>query len=187
MLKKTQKVPKIPSPAIKPHQIIHWKPYRLAGRFPKPIRPWLTDRHSLTAKLKQHCNDFNIQRLFEGWEQPLASEQQLLKLPDGQKVWTRCVLLQCQQHPLVYARSLIPNFGSGNPWLNIQQLGDQPLGELLFQLPNLHRSHFEFSQTQLAWPHLPQTFNHPPHYARRNLFWQQQSPLLLTEVFLEML
>jgi len=194
MLKKMPKSPALPSkftndwqqsgaPAFKS---LHWKPAALHGRFPAHIRPWLTDRSSLTAKLKCQCHQFSVQRLFEDWAKPLPSERQKLKLPHTQKVWTRCVLLLCNDNPVVYARTLIPNFTPGNPWLKIQQLGNQPLGELLFQLPNLQRSAFEFSQTQALWPYLPDQLSFTDTYARQCLFHQAKAPLLLTEVFLKM-
>lgn len=163
---------------------LHWKPAVLHGRFPTHIRPWLTDRSSLTAKLKRQCQQFSVQRLFEGRALPLPSEQQKLKIPHGKNVWSRCVLLLCNGQPVVYARTLIPNFTPGNPWLKIQQLGNQPLGELLFQLPNLQRSTFEFTQTQIPWPYLPAQPSSQDTYARQCLFHQAKAPLLLTEVFL---
>ncbi|GAB6034969.1 chorismate--pyruvate lyase family protein [Galenea microaerophila] len=184
MLEKFEKKPK--SPVLPGKNVrLHWKPASLHGRFPISIRPWLSDRSSLTAKLKQQCASFHVQRLFEGWDTPLPSEQQKLKLTDGQQVWTRCVLLLCNQQPIVYARTLIPHFSAGNPWLNLQHLGNRPLGEWLFQLPNLKRSPFEFAQTQLRWPYLPTPIESQSTYARRCLFQQNQAPLLLTEVFLK--
>jgi len=204
MLKKMPKSPALPpkTPAFLPSsyqhttelknaagQILHWKPAALHGRFPPHIQPWLADRGSLTAKLKQKCQHFEVQRLFEGWAMPLPSEQQKLKLPLGQKAWTRCVLLLCNGVPVVYARTLIPNFTPGNPWLQIQHLGNQPLGELLFQLPNLQRSPFEFCQTLAHWPYLPIENPQPLQrtQARRCLFQQDNAPLLLTEVFITQL
>ncbi len=163
---------------------LHWLPATLVGRFPAAIRPWLQDRGSLTQKLKQQCPHFSVQRLFEGFALPLPSEAQKLNLSSQTQVWTRIVLLMCDQQPVVYARTLIPHLTPANPWQRIQNLGNQPLGELLFELPHLHRSEFEFTQTQACWPACPNALSQTLTYARRNLFLQQSHPLLLTEVFL---
>ena len=76
--------------------------------------------------------------------------------------------------PRLLARAVIPHWGPDNPWAPVAVLGATPLGELLFALPGLERSEFEWSTT-LSWA--------PSRWARRCQFDHQGTPLLLTEVF----
>jgi chorismate--pyruvate lyase len=121
------------------------------------------------------------------------------------QAWVRCVLLQCPA-PLgslgvrgardslnwVYARTVIPNLTPHNPWANLQSLGNQPLGEILFDNPQIQRTAFEFLNPPLsAWPYLSHHLGAPLNTqnapARCSVFTQPnapQHPLHLTEVFL---
>ena len=168
-----------------------WKPKRLLRRITHEanIQAWLTTPDSLTAKLKQSCSNLQVHVLSETIERPLIEEARALNLPPQETAWVRCVLLKCAQQDWVYARTIIPNLSASNPWQSLQNLGDKPLGEVLFELPGIQRSEFEFSKQPLkSWPYLktaltnitPKTLG----YARRSVFRQQNWPLLLTEVFL---
>lgn len=147
---------------------------------------WLLERGSLTLKLRQTCPTLKVKVLDEGFASPLVDEAEKLHIePNHQAfmpVWLRCVQIECENQPLIYARTVIPHFNANNPWHQIQQLGSQPLGEILFSRNDLQRSEFEFCLSD-HWPHQPA--NNPAHFARRCLFQQNGYPLLLTEVFLD--
>lgn len=169
-----------------------WKPAGLIFRITSKvaIHKWLKIPTSLTAKLKSLCPDLQVVVLSEKFEVPLVSESQKLGLPLDEKAWVRCVLLKCGERHWVYARTIIPYLTPQNPWYELQQLGDKPLGEVLFEMPSIERSAFEFSKDKIdAWPYLVKALQ-TPHvvnqfgFARRSIFKQQQAPLLLTEVFL---
>jgi chorismate-pyruvate lyase len=73
----------------------------------------------------------------------------------------------------------------------VLRLGRHALGVLLFRLPDLQRSGFEWSQGW-TWPHADHWTGHasapsrPEPLARRCVFLREQAPLLLTEVFLDL-
>lgn len=142
---------------------------------------WLLERGSLTQRLREHWGDAAVQLLDEGLSTPLPHEAQLLGLPPDAHAWVRCVLLVCRGEPRVYARTVIPHWTPHNPWAQVQRLGQQPLGELLFRLPELQRSAFEWN-ADARWPHLQNRQGEP--LARRCVFIRDNAPLLLTEVFL---
>ena len=150
-----------------------------------PSRDWLLERGSLTARLRDHWGDVTVRLLDEGQTVPLPHEAQRLGITPDTTTWVRCVLLVCQGRPRVYARTVIPNWGRHNPWAEVQRLGQQPLGELLFRLPDLQRSGFEWGPAQ-NWPHAGQwqAAGSSDALARRCVFARAQAPLLLTEVFL---
>lgn len=168
-----------------------WKPARLIRRITtdSKTQSWLTTPDSLTAKLKQSCPELQVRVLSEAEERPLLDEAKALNLHPQATAWVRCVLLKCGEQDWVYARTIIPNLTDHNPWQNLQNLGNKPLGEVLFELPSIQRSTFEFSKQPLKnWPYLKtalgQTQPKDIGYSRRSVFQQQKHPLLLTEVFL---
>lgn len=168
-----------------------WKPASLLQRLQPSaqIADWLKTQQSLTARIRLLCPDMKVIVLSEKLERPLLDEAKALGLAFNDKAWVRCVLLQCQQNSWIYARTVIPNLDSENPWHHLQHLGDKPLGEVLFEQNNIQRSDFEFCSQPLAeWPYLLENthYQNPQlrSFARRSLFSKQQAPLLLTEVFL---
>ena len=169
-----------------------WKPSGLLSRISpsSKIQAWLTTPTSLTAKLKVLYPSLEVIILSEALEVPLLNESQKLGINRDEEAWVRCVLLRCQDKNLIYARTVIPNLTSSNPWHHLQSLGNKPLGEVLFELPSIERSPFEFSKDSLNyWPHLVENLadesaTKKPGFARRSIFIQENAPLLLTEVFL---
>lgn len=177
------------------HQATHtrplfWKPAKLIQRITsvKNTQYWLTTKGSLTAQLRLLCPELEVVILSEKLERPLANEAQSLGLQPSEPAWIRCVLLKGGGENWIYARTIIPHFVESNPWFHLQQLGNKPLGEVLFQDNTIQRTPFIFARQPLTtWPYLPlsshQT-NTTIGYARRSVFTQQKAPLLLTEVFL---
>lgn len=147
---------------------------------------WLTERGSLTARLRETWGTVSVEVIQEGPSKPLPYEADRLGLPDAEPAWVRCVWLRAGGRARLYARTVIPHWGPHNPWTQVQHLGRQPLGELLFRLPGLERSAFEWCG-DAQWPSPePDTNARANVLARRCLFRREEAPLLLTEVFLDM-
>lgn len=168
-------------PRYQRYQPKRWYPPSMIQRLTANAhnQAWLTDTSSLTQKLRQYCPGLRVEIISEGFDTPLHDEAQNLRLPTQQQAWLRQIRLMCGDQPLVYARSVMPHFTTRNPWWHIKHLGHQPLGEVLFNQPQLKRSDFEFCQA--AWP---KQGSSSPLLARRCCFYNQNAPLLLTEVFL---
>lgn len=169
----------------------HWKPEKLLSRISREhrLQSWLKDDRSLTHKLRLFCPELKVEVLNEAQQKPLREESEHLRLSVNQQCWVRSVLLKCQGTALIYARTVIPRLDSNNPWHKLQELGNQPLGEILFdpQQTKIHRSEFIYARMKLA--DLPYLNEMPDRelvtgYARQSVFEQHQAPLLLTEVFL---
>lgn len=170
---------------------LHWKPARLIRRVirDRKTQTLLTFNTSLTAKLRSCCTNLQVVILSETIELPMISEAIRLGLDNNEEAWVRCVLLQCADQNWIYARTVIPKLEVQNPWYSLQTLGTKPLGEILFETPNIQRTDFEFAKSQhMTWPHFMQTLpaGHitTESFARRSVFIKDQHPLLLTEVFL---
>lgn len=169
------------------HNPLNWLPLALIKRLelPSKLKPWLLDNGSLTEKLRQAFGAIEVDVLAEGLAIPMTSEAQSLGLAANEQAWIRCVCLHIKGQPLIYARTVIPNWQANNPWYQIKHLGRRPLGEVLFQIPNIERTPFELSQHPANyWPNLNSDRPSSPTFARRSIFTQQQAPLMLTEVFL---
>ena len=140
---------------------------------------WLQEPGSLTARLARQWPDVAVQVLSEGVAPPLPDEAQRLDMGRDERAhaWVRCVQLVGGGVVRLRARTVIPQWTPGNPWRLVQQLGTRPLGELLFSLPGLQRSGFEWSSRVApaggdVW-------------SRRCVHTHQGAALLLTETFVD--
>lgn len=157
---------------------------------PLALRHWLTDRTSLTAKLKLHCSQFRVQCLHQRQQLCLADEYAAVGLARRLRVHERDVLLRCQEQAVVFAHTIVPLQASVADWPFFNTLGERSLGTTLFGDPQVQRGALHFAR-------LPQ--QHPlvrraslatgealpaPVFARRCLFRRRNGLLLVTELFL---
>ncbi|MDX3775168.1 chorismate lyase [Chromatiaceae bacterium AAb-1] len=148
---------------------------------PAELAPWLLEAGSLTARLKAHSQTFRLQCL----QQQITVLPLFLSklLPDTTIAQVREVILWCNDKPCVYAQSWLPQ-QSLQAVAALSALGEQPLGEYLFNQQGLSRSPIEVTQLHAELPQL--TGYHPGQcWARRSVFrLNNSSPLLVAEVFL---
>jgi chorismate--pyruvate lyase len=166
----------------------HWHPETLFNRLrlSQSQKSWLLETQSLTAKFRQTCPHLQVEVLSEKWERPSTQEAIALNLPLNEWAWVRCIVLKCDELPLLYARTIIPACLPKNPWFALKSLGSRPLGEVLFTLKNRQRSAFVLSRMSTSLPYFSPS--KPPsddYLARQSCFYQGSFPLLLTEVFLD--
>ena len=129
------------------------------------------------------------------------SESQLLHKNPRQQCLIREVLLQCNGQPWVYARSVIPVSSLRGPIRHLRHLDTRPLGQLLFNTPNMRRSPFQITQlsAQQLIHELNQNFGGPAMtqlkpqrllpendtlWGRRSRFTIYNKPLIVSEIFL---
>ena len=58
-----------------------------------PLRPWLAEQGSLTARIRRHSRDFSVAVLRQGRGRPYLDEARLLGIRRGRLAWVREVLL----------------------------------------------------------------------------------------------
>lgn len=152
------------------------------------LASWLLDPNSLTARLKSHCQQFNLEVLGQNVE-PCAAAEVFDGVAVGDDVLVREVILYCDGKPHVFARSLLPLTSLTGDEAKLGNLGSQPLGHVIFNSPSLKRNYIEVSQfsqgstvdslcTQLGLPLFQ------PLWGRRSLFSIEGKPLTVAEVFL---
>lgn len=155
-----------------------WHPHRRRNHIslPRNLQYWLLDPGSLTQRLMQTSRgDFRVERLHEGWGRATLSEARVLGISPRQKVWVREVhLLGCGE-PWVFARSLIPFSTLRGRQRRLRNLGNTPLGAVLFQDTSMRRGPIETARVQ---------YRNQSTWGRRSVFYLENRPLLVNEVFL---
>ena len=149
---------------------------------------WLFDPLSLTARLKKHCQTLSVEVL----------GQKIIACPPndacdvinvGEQVLVREVLLFCDGKPHVFARSLLPLTSLTGDQKELADLGDKPLGHIIFNNPSLERKLIQTAtfEADSSVGVLSQKLTLPPLtklWGRRSLFYLEAKPFVVTEVFL---
>lgn len=154
------------------------------------LRPWLQERGSLTARLRQQYPDFSVRVLSQGWKKPNVDELALMRLPTGTRAWVREVMLMGQGQPQVFAHSVIARKDLRGTWCQLRKIGRVPLGAALFANARVTRGQLHYCKLTARHPlhqALQGYFPIRPHevlWARRSLFGLRYHRLLVTEVFL---
>ncbi|MCL1075630.1 chorismate--pyruvate lyase family protein [Shewanella dokdonensis] len=167
------------SPGFPFGDIIQWLAEPPRSCLTPALTTWLTADGSLTQRLRQCCQQFDVTLLGETISAPLPGEWP----GTAERLWIREVLLCLDNLPLVYARTLAP------PSLTqLQHRGQKPLGELLFTDKNFIPGHMEWGQAPTTGniQQLANTLGQAATaiWGRRRYFQHQQQQLLVAEFFL---
>ncbi len=163
-----------------------WRPeHQFPARLlPRGVRWWLLDDGSLTDRLSALGN-FRVERIYQGWQFPLASERSLLQQSTRQLALIREVQLLLDDIPVVFARSVFPFASLTGPLTHLRRLRNSSLGAILFSNPGLERSHFEVTVLGTDCDYLPPGLRQTePAWGRRSLFRVADRELVVSEVFL---
>ena len=153
---------------------------------PSALKDIIFDHGSLTARLKQlHHNSFSVRVLKHHWSRPTQSEQQFLSSQDN-RASIREVLLFGSGKPLVFARSVLPESSLTDDNQVMLDLGSKPLGEYIFNQPDLVRGVIEIAEVPAVQfnPYLDFNYQKELAWARRSLFRVNGKPISVCEVFL---
>ena len=160
-----------------------------AFRAPRALRNTLSDRGSLTQRLKSQYADFSVIPIARGLAPPFLDEARALHLHSHTLAYVRDVLLIGGGHVRVFAHSVLPRSSLRGDWNGITRLGTKPLGEALFTNPRIRRRDLTIRRLDVRHPlyraaqrHTGITVRHL--WARRSVFCLGGRPLLVTEVFL---
>ncbi|WP_303787112.1 chorismate lyase [Azovibrio restrictus] len=160
---------------------------RLTGR--PAMQDWLTERGSLTARLRACCQTFELRCLTQRLEVLDADEAARLGVRPGSLAWVREVLLLTDGVPVIFAHTVMARRPRHPFDLRFGALGERSLGSLLFSDPGIARGPLEFRCLDQR---------HPLHrraeailgplparlWARRSHFGRQAKGVLVTELFL---
>jgi chorismate--pyruvate lyase len=168
-------------------------PFRTAW-LPKPpgsgaFRHWLVDDGSLTQRLRAKCGRFSVERVRQRRARPLPDEALLLRMHPHERALLREVSLCSDGHPVVFAHSVLPRSSLRGAWHGLGRLGTKPLGAALFANPHVIRKPLAFRKLlphHALYARAVELLAERPDclWARRSLFLLNNSPILVTEVFL---
>ncbi len=136
---------------------------------------WVSDAGSLTKRLKfASSNNFSVKLNEERWQTnlPVAVRALFGPVDRSHKFWSRKVTLLGYDTPWVKAHTLIPEHSLLSPLKQVMELNTQPLGEYLFNHPDLVRCAMDV--TPLSGD----------TWGRRSLFYLFGKPILVAEFFL---
>lgn len=157
---------------------------------PASLASWLTDTGSLTRRLQAHNHyDFSVQLLGNHWIKPLTDECQSLNLSMSALAYQREVRLMDGEFANVYARTVIPRATFMAMQYRFNNLGNKPLGELLFTEPFVERGSIEVAclkpgQWLYEMAVLEENIRPEELWGRRSLFNISGKKLLVNEIFL---
>jgi chorismate--pyruvate lyase len=145
----------------------------------------------LTQRVIRCCGEgeFKVRLLHQGWGTPLISERRFLRMRRGMVALVRDVELQCDAAPWVFARTLIPLSSLKGAAQRLTQLGEKPLGAVLFSDPNVLRGATQIACLLPGQPLFETASHHLAEkpdqlWGRRTLFYVEKRPLLVNEIFL---
>lgn len=151
--------------------------------------PWLRDHGSLTRRIQQRCDAFNVRNVYAGLAMANRDEVSLLNISRPQLIYSRNVFLYADNKPVVFAHSVVAAHHLHQAWHALQHLGSRPLGALLFSHPLVQRAPLRFKALKPDHPLYRQAVGvmqvKPQRlWARRSVFTLHGASLLVTEVFL---
>lgn len=140
---------------------------------------------SLTLRLQNLTTNFNVEVLRH--EPGAISNEERVTLQRESIFSNREVLLRNAHVPWVFARSLIPQEG-GTLINKLQGIGNSPLGQELFTHDQVTPGEFSFACFAIdsEMSKYNQQLGGRPQvlWGRRRVFWIEQDPILVAEVFL---
>jgi len=177
-----------------------WQPTSFRHQqLPNKLKQWLFDSGSLTKKLIDYSNNqLRVEVIDQRIKRARFSEYKALKLKHHQYAVVREVILYGAETPLVYARTIMPLSTLKGSLRRLYYLGNQPLGGALFADPTMRRGELEIARVKSNLlptktlslsksAHDKQSIvQAPPQqcWGRRSLFFLQNRPLLVCEIFL---
>ena len=146
---------------------LNWRKISASDNIPPSVENYLIDTESLTAKLKDKFSDFAVNVVNQSEDQPFANEVEIIKSSASSVI--REVELMGGGKPVVFARSIIP---ITNDTKSILKIGSKPLGEILFNNPDINRGELEITNSSGLW-------------GRRSIFTLGDTNILVSEFFLD--
>ncbi len=157
---------------------------------PASLADWLYDPSSLTARLMRQCEQpFHVQLLAQFYGEIQAHEKRAMRLSGYHAGLHRTVLLKAGDLPLVYARTVIPVDTLRGSRRRYANLGERPLGAMLFADRSMRRGAVQISRLgsrECEWlcREYQVDLRDAGVWGRRSVFRVSQRPLLVSEYFL---
>lgn len=166
-----------------------WQLLRSLARSQRPdplMQNWLGDSGSLTARLiAESEGKFHVDIVQQFIGIPELNERQALGMKRPALALIREVVLCGNGEPWVFARSLLPLTSLTGGLRRLRKQRNRPLGAFLFSQPQLVRNPIAIARISRDHAYVPNDLiGNQLLWGRRSVFYLQQKPLLVSEVFL---
>jgi chorismate--pyruvate lyase len=150
------------------------------------VRSWLFDSSSLTARLvRMFPGQFRVELLSQLVSKPLLDESRVLNIRHGRSALIRQVRLCCGDNAVVYARTVIPVTTLQGAQRSYANLGNRPLGAMLFADRTMQRDEVMVSRLTTGDVLYKATgVKKGEIWGRRSIFRVGRKPLLVSEYYL---
>jgi len=168
------------------YRLQHWRNRSqvFLSSLPEQTADWLFDPSSLTARIIRCCpGKFRVRVLYQGYGHPGLNEQHVLQMCNREAALLREVHLLCDEHPVVYARTVIPVSTLSGAEKRLAHLGNKPLGAVLFADRSMQRGEVQIARLKPEQVKLNSQSNEDI-WGRRSVFSLSGKPLLVSEYFL---
>jgi len=168
------------------YRLQHWRNRAqiFASALPEKTADWLFDPASLTARLIRTCpGEFAVKVLQQSYSLPRLSEHRILHMQNRERAIIREVHLLCDDHPVVYARTVIPVSTLTGAQKRLTFLGNKSLGAILFSDRTMERGEVQIARLKAEQVKLDSATNEDI-WGRRSVFTLSAKPLLVSEYFL---
>ncbi len=149
---------------------------------------WLSEYGSMTQRLiEAGSGTLEVKVISSQHQLPCKEENIFLQLPQRQWSYIREVMMHVDDIPWMYGRTVIPDKTLCSGAGHLKLLGDRPLGKVLFDNKKSSRAFIEIAKISAKhhlYPNPAHQKRHPHLWARRSLFYFNQNPILVQEVFL---
>jgi chorismate--pyruvate lyase len=166
----------------------HWYSRRqlFSMHVPDEVLPWLFESSSLTARLIRMCpNQFRVEVISQLVSRPTLDEHRILNMRHGRSGLVRQVRLYCGKTAVVYARTVIPVSTIQGAQRCYANLGNRPLGAMLFADRTMQRDEVTVSKVQPGDALYAATGEKKGSiWGRRSIFRVGGKPLLVSEYYL---
>jgi len=127
---------------------------------------------------------FSVHVISQGWQKLDTEEAAAMSLKNAHSALVRQVLLCCNNQPLVYARTVIPEKTIHGAQRRYANMGSRPLGAMLFADRTMRRETVQVSMLPAEHAVNQYTNTGEPIWGRRSVFRVSGKPLLVSEYFL---
>ncbi|ODP99937.1 MULTISPECIES: chorismate lyase [Salinivibrio] len=136
---------------------------------------WLLESHSMTARLKRHCQRFDVDvvNVYQLTPDKLTTDE--VALIGHEACVVREVILKGDGHAWVCGRTLLPASTLEGQGGYLNALGAVPLGQHVFKQRASRRDAIEVAEVTMPTGGLQ---------ARRSRLWLHNRPMLVAELFL---
>lgn len=137
----------------------------------KTEREWVTDKQSLTQKLRALThNQIQLQLLHDNWGISSNASRTILHITTGEKTWIRKIEWCFENHVWLKCEVVIPESSLTPETQILTQIGNGAIGETLFKDSTLKRADFTYQKEN-------------DRITRHSIFHYKGKPLLISETF----